>query len=139
MLNLSKLKDLSAAKKFPEGTVIIKEEDTSPYCMYIILMGTVGVYKHYGQSNEFMINLLKPGDFFGEMSLFLLRPRSATVIALENVIALEVNQPNAYEIIEKHPDISFTMIRTLCMRVSELNWKLQAETGEEPRSHICSI
>ena len=142
MMNLSKLRDLSAAKKFSEGTLIIREGDTSPYCMYIVLMGVVGVYKHYGQPDERMITLLKPGDFFGEMSLFLLRPRSATVIAMEDVVALEINQPNAYEIIEKHPDISFNMIRTLCMRVNELNLELQLETGErkpEPRSHICII
>ena len=141
MIDLSKLRNLSAAKRFPEGMLIIKEGDVSPYCMYIVLMGTVGVYKNYGQPNELMIALLKPGDFFGEMSLFLLQPRSATVIAIENVIALEINQPNAYEIAEKHPDISFFIIKTLCTRIHELNLKLRQETGEpepEPRSHICS-
>jgi len=128
MIDFSQLKNMCASKKFSEGVIIIREGDTSPYCMYIILKGTVAVYKHYGQPDELLVATLVPGEFFGEMSLFLLQPRSATVIALEQVIALEINQLNAYEIIENHSEISLFMIKTLCTRINELNQKMKVRT-----------
>ena len=122
MIDLEQLKNMAIAKLYVDGSVIIQEGDVSkPYCMYILLKGSVGVYRNYGQTKETHVATLKPGDFFGEMSMFLQEPRTATVIAHEGVLVLEINQSNAHEFIESQPGVAYSVIKTLCLRIQELN------------------
>jgi len=115
----------SSAHKYPKNTPIINENDTMPYSMYILLQGKVRVVKNYGKSNQATIASLNVGDFFGEMSLFLMEPRSATVITAEESILLEINQANVNEFIMESPDILHSIIKTLCTRINGLNEKIR--------------
>ena len=119
MTNLDKLKGLTTAKTFSKGTVIINEGDTTPYNMYIVLQGTVAVYKKFRQFGETSLAVLGPGNFFGEMSLFLQRPRSATVVSKEETVTLEINQSNFHKIIAEFPDVAYTLMQTLCSRLPD--------------------
>ena len=132
MIDLLRLKDQSSAKRFPEGTLIIGEGDACPCAMYIVLKGSVGVYKNYLQPDQIMVSHLKPGEFFGEMSLFLGQPRSASVVALSDLIALEINKNNTYEMIEKNSDIEMHVVKVLCSRINELHELLDIEERIDP-------
>ena len=98
-----------------------------PYSMYVILSGTVRVVKNYGEFNQTIVATLSPGDFFGEMSLFLLKPRSATVITAEECVILEINQSNVYEVMENSPQMLYTIVKTLCVRVDALNSRVRGD------------
>ena len=124
MVNLEKLKELSQAKKFGKNASIIKEGAKEPFSMFIVLHGEVGIVKNYGSPAQKIVNKLGPGDFFGEMSLFLLQPRSATVIALTDCICLEINQLDSYSILEKNIDLLFYILKALCKRIDHLNSKV---------------
>jgi len=131
MIDLSQLQDLSTPTKLPKNSVIIEEGAESPYSMYIILLGSVRVVKNYGSYNQVVVANLGRGDFFGEMSLFLLKPRTATVVTAEETVLLEINQMNVYEIIEKHPQMLFSILKTLCARIDDLNDRVR---GNMPRT-----
>jgi CRP-like cAMP-binding protein len=62
---------------YPAGAVIIREGDTS-MALYVVLAGRVGVDVQSQRVRE-----LGPGSFFGEMGLVDDRPRSASVIAVQ--------------------------------------------------------
>lgn len=62
-------------KTYPDGTVLFDAGDRAD-CMYIIRSGKVRIYRDK-DGRETTLDILKPGDFFGEMSLFDKRPRSA--------------------------------------------------------------
>lgn len=123
-MDLKQLKDLSTAVEMTKGTIVINEGEAMPFSMYIILTGKVAVYKNFRDKGEVLIATLRPGEFFGEMSLFLSEPRNATVVTLETSLLLEVTQLNAYEIMEKVPAISYGIIMALCERIRTLNQKL---------------
>ncbi|MCL2852946.1 MAG: cyclic nucleotide-binding domain-containing protein [Defluviitaleaceae bacterium] len=136
MIDISQFKNHASIKMFSDSAIIIREGDTSPHSMYIVLKGSVGVYKNYLQPDQVTVAHLKSGEFFGEMSLFLLQPRSATVVALDDIIALEINKDNVYSIIEKYPDVALSMVSTLCIRVNELNQLLKKTFNADPSSLI---
>jgi CRP-like cAMP-binding protein len=123
MIDFGILANLSTAETFEGGAVIIEEDTFEPYCMYVLLRGKVGVYKSHGAPDEVFLATLQPGDFFGEMSLFLKQPRTATVVALESTIALKITQENVLEIMKEHPEISIAIMETLCKRESETREK----------------
>ena len=123
--NLAQLKSMSIASKYEKNSVIIQEGAEAPYSMYLILQGEVRVVKDYGQVDQKVIARLRPGDFFGETSLFLLKPRSATVItSKEETVVLEITEENVYEVIENNPKLLHGIIKTLCSRIDYLNEKL---------------
>ena len=115
---LDKIKNISGTHTtYDRGDIIINEGDPDADCMYFLVDGNVDVYKSYGKSNELLLSSLKPGDLFGEMALFLNEPRTATVVAQDKAIVMEVRQDNMNDFMDKHPDIARTMIETLCIRL----------------------
>jgi CRP-like cAMP-binding protein/uncharacterized protein (DUF2225 family) len=123
-MDIAKLKSNANAKKFPSGTLITKEGDKEGNEMYVLLGGTVGVYKDYKGPKETKLAELGPGNFFGEMSLFLNRQRSVTVVAQGDVILLVLGQVAVYEFFEKEPELTYGLMKTLCHRLSEANTAL---------------
>ena len=118
------LAQLSTSTSYPKNTEIIKEGDTENLSMYIILQGEVDVVKNYGSSDQVLLTRLSAGDFFGEMSLFLSKPRNASVIAAENVILLEITQENVSDFIKNNPELLYGITRTLCARIDDMNEKV---------------
>ena len=129
MIDLTTLKDLSTTTQLPKNTIVIKEGDERPYSMYIVLRGNVRVVKNYGKFDQAMVATLGPGDFFGEMSLFLSKPRTASVITVDDpTILLEINYENIYEIIEQSPLLLLGILKALCSRIDELNVRVRGDS-----------
>ena len=62
------------------GTVVVREGDQAQE-MYVIVAGELEVVK-LGRGGEVRVALLGPGDWFGEMAILDVQPRSATVRAV---------------------------------------------------------
>lgn len=121
---LQQLMGKSDALRFAKNTVIIKEGETAPYSMYIILQGEARVVRNYGEVDQKLIATLAAGNSFGEMSLFLKQPRTATVITSAETVVLEITEDNAFEVMESNSRLFFGMIKGLCKRIDYLNEKV---------------
>ena len=71
--------------------------------------------------DERFITNLKPGDFFGEMSLLAGEPRTATVIAREDTSCLVIASKAFQVVFVENPDLAETLSELLARRLSELN------------------
>ena len=67
---------------YGEGEIIFKQGDPSLH-MYVIRVGSVGIYSDYGTDHEQQLTILNRGGFFGEMGMIESNIRSATAVALE--------------------------------------------------------
>lgn len=92
--------------------------------MYIILQGTVGVYVSGAVDVQTEVARLKAGDFFGEMAIFDDHPRSASCIALEDVICVTVQKDRLQEFIATCPSIAMKIYENLSGRIRRLNQAL---------------
>lgn len=123
-MDLNLLKRLGEVKSFKLNDFIFLEGDLGE-TMYILIKGKVGVYINSFMDEPFIVNELKTGSFFGEMSLIDNMPRSATIIALEdNTLALEIDKKNFDALIVEDLEISYRIIRTLCERLKNTINKL---------------
>jgi CRP-like cAMP-binding protein/tRNA A-37 threonylcarbamoyl transferase component Bud32 len=85
---------------FAPGTVIVNEGD-EPDAAYIIEAGHCEVVK-IRNGRRHMLRMLGPGDVFGETSIFTGMPRTATVIALDEVRAASITREALdFELAEK--------------------------------------
>lgn len=71
------------------GDCFFREGDAAQ-CMYVIEHGTVEVRKRW-DGRDWPLHRLHAGDCFGEMALMDFFPRSASVVALEDCRALQID------------------------------------------------
>lgn len=77
-------------KIFPPGTIIVREGD-EPDVAYIIEDGCCEVYKGTGADRR-VLRRLGPGDVFGETAIFTGQPRTASVIAVDQVRTVAITR-----------------------------------------------
>jgi hypothetical protein len=72
---------------FPAGFAIIEQGEPGS-SLYLILSGNVEVIKEKGDGELQQVARLGPGEFFGELALVHRQPRSAHVVAADDVTCL---------------------------------------------------
>ena len=76
-------------KKYREDEFIVKEK-TKGESFFILLKGKALIQKMNELSVPLRVAALKSGDCFGEMSIVLNQPRSASIVASEPCFVIEV-------------------------------------------------
>jgi CRP-like cAMP-binding protein len=103
-------------RQYPKDTIICSEAEPGKE-LFIIQKGSVKISKIV-DDNEVMLALLKAGDIFGEMALLENMPRSASAIALEDVMVLVVNKDNFQRMVATQAQL----ISKLTTLLSERLW-----------------
>ncbi|MEM5947364.1 cyclic nucleotide-binding domain-containing protein [Spirochaetia bacterium 38H-sp] len=110
-------------KIFPAGTIIFREGDSGDN-MFIIQQGKVKISKNIS-GKEHTLAVLDKGDFFGEMAIVIRAPRSATAMAMTDVLVLSFTREGFQSMVEKNSKIALTIIDRLCRRLQQTNMQLQ--------------
>lgn len=103
------------AKNFEPGSVIISEYEPGD-CFYLIQSGRVQLVKCVNGKKK-NLDILMPGEFFGEMAILENTPRSATCVAIDKVEVLEFNKQNFEILITGNPQIAMILIKLFCKRI----------------------
>jgi small-conductance mechanosensitive channel len=128
-LELRRLIEYGYRQLFPEGQFVCQENDPGD-SFYIILSGSVEVFS---QRTEKYIATLHAGEFFGEMSLLLGTPRSATVRTLEDSILFVVCHNDLQQLLIDHQELADEIAKKLSERQQALRHLglLDEEVSEE--------
>ncbi len=95
---------------------VIVREGTSGTALYIVLRGRARVERNVDGRAE-PLGELKPGDFFGELSLIEEHPRTATVVAVDETECLLFSAWEFTALLEEHPQIAVPIMRALIARL----------------------
>src|ERR1700687_2731414 len=79
---LQRLESAAKRERFPADKVIIFEGDRAE-SLYVILTGSVKVFRTRTDGQEKVVNTFGPGAFFGEFAMLDGSPRSASISTLE--------------------------------------------------------
>ncbi|VAW87939.1 hypothetical protein MNBD_GAMMA16-484 [hydrothermal vent metagenome] len=104
---LQYLLDHCPRKRLSQGEYFFREDENAK-AMYVLQYGQVRVEKRW-RDRTIAMRTLGEGDCFGEMALIDLYPRSASVVALEDSEALEI-EPSLLASIYEHDQQAFTII-----------------------------
>ena len=96
---------------YPPGTILLSEGDTSGR-LYVLAEGAVEVLR--GDTQVAVVR--EPGSVFGEMSVLLNLPHTATVRALTPVGAFVFDDADTF--LKSHPEIAFFLGRLLAQRLN---------------------
>jgi CRP-like cAMP-binding protein len=87
----------------------------------------VGISLEAKSSGNGYVATLSSGDCFGEMNLLDDLPRSATAEVIEDTSLLSLEKTRLRGLIQSYPDMSVGMLRSLSLRLRDVNQKLMEE------------
>ena len=125
------------AKIFEPGSVIISEYEPGD-CFYLIQTGKVQLVKCVKGSKK-NLDILKPGEFFGEMAILENSPRSATCIAANRVEVLEFNKQNFEILIMGNPQIALILLKLFCKRIYDQKRRFRILVIEDIQARVADV
>ncbi len=105
-------------RAYPAGTKLTTE-GAYETTFYILLKGEVQVTKRFNENEERILKHLFAGDFFGEMAIIHEAPRAATITALTDVEALEIEREAFVRLLHTNSRLSLAMVREVSRRLRE--------------------
>ncbi|MBQ9283274.1 MAG: cyclic nucleotide-binding domain-containing protein [Treponema sp.] len=136
-----KMFDLPAFKRFQKtyenGQVIITEYERGE-TFYLIQNGTVQLTKCINDTNK-NLDILKPGEFFGEMAILDNTPRSATCVAKGHVECLEFNKANFEMLITGNPQLALILLKIFCKRIYDQRRRLRILVISDPQARLADV
>jgi CRP-like cAMP-binding protein len=125
---LERVVGLLSERRAAKGEVVVREGDQGG-SMFVVRSGEL-VVTHKGPPGEPDVRLtrLREGDFFGEMTLIEMQPRSATVTADQDAVLLELRGRDLYELyradIKAYVLVVQNVNRELCRRLRKTSARL---------------
>jgi len=95
-----------------KGQVIFAEGKTGEE-MFILVSGKIGALVSYLGESKGHIFAVKPGDFFGEMSVIANECRSATLTAAADSLLLALRGTDFFRIVFEHPVIGIKILKSI--------------------------
>ena len=114
-------------QNFNAREIIFKEGDPCDK-LYLILQGTVSVVKKV-EDKSTLLDILHPGDVFGEMGIFENKPRSATVIANEFTKVIALDKESFKTVFKLEQSWPSTIIEGFARRINHLYREIEKYTN----------
>ncbi|MBR4449106.1 MAG: Crp/Fnr family transcriptional regulator [Treponema sp.] len=125
------------AKKYERDQAIITEFEPGD-SFYLIQSGNVQLVKCVnGQKKN--LDILKPGEFFGEMAILDNSPRSATCVAAGPVQCLEFNKANFEILITGNPQIALILLKLFCKRIYDQKRRFKILVISDLQARIADV
>ena len=130
---LDKIVSTLDVKELKDKEILFREGDPGED-FYVVTRGEVEVLKAEGQAEEMVLNVLKVGEYCGEMSLILPGGhRTASVRARGGASLLSMSRAQFFELTRKYPRLSRSMARVLSQRLDAANTQTFHELTEKNR------
>jgi CRP/FNR family cyclic AMP-dependent transcriptional regulator len=120
---LQRFAELTRAKTYPRGSVILFENDPGD-ALFVVRSGRVKVVLIGEDGREVILGMLGVGDHFGELSLIDDRPRSAHVIAMEDTDLLVLRREDFRARVESSPRVAWSLLTELSRRLRRADDKI---------------
>ncbi len=113
-----KLLTISSRLRVEAGGILLREGGEGD-AIRILMAGRAKVFKGGDEGEQIDLAILGSGSVFGEMGVFDGLPNSASVIALEDCVYLEIPRDRLFPFLKENPETAIILMRTLIYILSE--------------------
>lgn len=124
-------------KEFNKGEIICCEYEPGN-TFYFLLEGKVKITK-VSEDKEKTLDILEPGEIFGEMSILEEAPRSATTVAVDKVKILEFNKENFSTLMSSKTELAIKLLKIFAKRIYDQKRRLMILTLKEPEARVMDV
>ncbi len=112
----------STTRKWKRGEVLFREGDESDWVI-VLHSGRIKASCHTAGGSEVVLAVRGPGSLLGELSAIDREPRSATLQALEAVVAHVVRLSDFEAFLLSHGRVAYQLMRLLAQRLRDADRK----------------
>ncbi|RPI95319.1 MAG: Crp/Fnr family transcriptional regulator [Chloroflexi bacterium] len=87
--------------------------------LYLVAMGKVKLIRHAASGREVLLDILRGGEYFGNLSLLSGQGYAETAIAQTDCCILQISAPNFEKILNLHPDVTMKVLKAVGQRLEE--------------------
>jgi CRP/FNR family transcriptional regulator, cyclic AMP receptor protein len=110
------LRSLVSTRVFQANQVVFLKGDEGNALM-AVLSGRIRICSYSADGREVVLNVMRPGDVFGEIAMIDGGPRTADAFAMETTRLLILSRGDFMPFLERHPAVAITLLKVLCERL----------------------
>ncbi|MYN39730.1 cyclic nucleotide-binding domain-containing protein [Duganella sp. FT109W] len=103
-------------RQYPKRTVVLQKGGSGDGLLFL-LNGQLQVIDVTEDGRAIGLRMLKPGDFFGEIAVISGSTRTASVVAMSDVIVAFLPAPTALHLFSHSPSVANQMLRHLAEKI----------------------
>jgi CRP-like cAMP-binding protein len=110
---------LMFARKLGRGDIVLLEGGPAE-AMFFVVSGAVKVFKTSPDGKEQILNIVRPGESFNDISVFDGGANPASAQAMVEVLLYGLNRKDLEDILQQHPQIALNVVRIMVKKVRQL-------------------
>jgi CRP/FNR family transcriptional regulator, cyclic AMP receptor protein len=114
--SLDRIAALSSKRTFESESVLFMRGDPGD-ALFGVVSGRVRVSTQTPNGKEVILNVMKPGDVFGEIALLDGQPRTASATAVTSTQLIVIQRADFLNLLKREPQLAVHLIELLCGRV----------------------
>ncbi len=135
---LDRLYSLCSKESFAKGDYIFLECD-QPRSLYVLVKGEVKLLKQADDGREMIVEMVYPGEVFGEEAVFDGQPYPLTAQALDDVEVLSITRADFFAFLRDNPDLALEIITELGGRLRQAQNTIRALAMERVEWRIARV
>ncbi|MHB0972522.1 MAG: Crp/Fnr family transcriptional regulator [Thermoanaerobaculia bacterium] len=112
-------------RRYARDEVVFHAEESGDV-FFLIQSGRVKVTMISPEGKEIILSILGPGEFFGEMALLDDEPRSASIVAMENLELLTIWRSDFLQLLSENFAITQKVLATLSRRLRNASNRIES-------------
>jgi CRP/FNR family transcriptional regulator, cyclic AMP receptor protein len=116
--------NFASERRVRRGQMIFQRGDSGSALM-AVLHGRVRISSVSGDGKEVTLNVISPGEIFGEIALLDGQPRSADATAIEDTLLLVVERRHFLPFLRQNEDLFLRLLSVLCSRLRRTSMALE--------------
>jgi CRP-like cAMP-binding protein len=113
---LERIAALAARRAFHKGSVIFSQGDDGD-ALYGVASGRVRISASASGGREVFLNIMEPGDTFGEIAVMDGLPRTANAVAIDSSTLIVIQRADFLPFLEREPQLALHLLKLLCERL----------------------
>lgn len=126
---------LSKIKKFAKNEILFRQDDVYQG-FYIVLKGTIKIFRTTSKGKESVIHIFKPINVFGDIPLFEGKNYPVSAQSLDESIVMFVSKKGFLELLKENPDITLKMLAGFAKRLKSLVTQVEDLTSREIQGRL---
>ena len=113
---VERLATLAHRRSFEKNAVIFSQGDDGD-ALYGVASGRVRISASGPDGREVFLNIMEPGDTFGEIAVVDGLPRTASAVALDPATLVIISRDHFLNILRTEPELSMHLMTLFCQRL----------------------
>jgi CRP-like cAMP-binding protein len=135
---LNRLVSFLRVTHYPARRILFRKGDPGTNMM-VVLQGRVQICTRSAEGKEFVVNIINPGEVFGEIALLDGSDRTADAVTMDACELMVLERRDFVPFLKSHPDACMRLLEVLCQKLRWTTGVLEAALFLEGPSRLARI